>query len=359
VDFGTYVTEAVYKILDLIMHCPTLNELPLPALGETGWPWTEETLPLPERMPSGSRWPRITIVTPSLNQGRFIEETIRSVLLQGYPNLEYIIIDGGSSDQTLEIIKKYERWLTYWVSEPDKGQSQAVNKGFSHASGQIFAYINSDDVYASRAFAKVAGCLSEDSKNDVLAGRCAVLADGPEKRIFEPGWPEDLSFFLRKTFSSTFAQPASFWTKNVYDHVGGFDESLHYCFDREFFLKIGLAGFVPSIILHLLARFREHPNSKTMLQTGKFHEESIVILNRYAAACGIPDREKRAIAKHMRDEILYLQVFNRWRQRGRLAAGCRFLSMICNSPLLLKERKILGQARRLLLFREKAVAELQ
>lgn len=341
------------------MRCPAPEELPKPPAARTGWPWTVDSKRLADISSQGWVRPRITIVTPSLNQGSYIEETIRSVLLQGYPNLEYIIIDGGSTDQTSEIIKKYERWLTYWVSEPDTGQSQAVNKGFSHASGQILAYINSDDVYTSDAFAKVAGYFGQDDKNDVIAGRCAVHTGGKEKRIFEPGWPQDLSFFLRKTFSSTFAQPASFWTKEVHDHVGGFDESLHYCFDREFFLKIGLAGFVPLIVPHILARFREHPDTKSMLQTVKFHEESIVMLNRYAADCGIAECEKQAITRKMLDEIGYLQVFNRWRHQGRWAAGCRFLSMIFNSPLLLKERKILGQARRLMFFRKKAVAELQ
>jgi glycosyltransferase involved in cell wall biosynthesis len=102
----------------------------------------------------GSRWPRISIVTPSLNQANYLEETIRSVLLQGYPNIEYIIIDGGSTDESVEIIKKYEKWLSFWISEPDKGQSHAINKGFSKASGEIYAYINSDDLYEQNSVFK-------------------------------------------------------------------------------------------------------------------------------------------------------------------------------------------------------------
>ena len=96
---------------------------------------------MPPVRPDGSAWPRISIVTPSYNQGQFIEETIRSILLQGYPDLEYIIIDGGSTDQSVEIIRKYEPWLTYWVSEKDRGQSHAINKGFERASGEIRGYI--------------------------------------------------------------------------------------------------------------------------------------------------------------------------------------------------------------------------
>ena len=119
-------------------RCPQLSELPSSPPGKIGWPWTEESSQLPEKMSDGSPWPRISIVTPSYNQGQFIEETIRSVLLQGYPNVEYIIIDGGSTDNSLEIIKKYEPWLAYWVSEPDRGQSHALNKGIQKATGDIF-----------------------------------------------------------------------------------------------------------------------------------------------------------------------------------------------------------------------------
>ena len=129
------------------MRCPTLAELPPPLEGKTGWPWTVESTQLPETMPHGSPWPRISIVTPSYNQGEFIEETIRSVLLQGYPNLEYIIMDGGSSDKTNEVISKYASWLKYWRSQKDEGQAAAITEGFLRATGQIGAYINSDDFY--------------------------------------------------------------------------------------------------------------------------------------------------------------------------------------------------------------------
>src|SRR5215469_2917833 len=118
------------------MRNARLADLPPPPAGHTGWPWTIESMPSPPARTDGSPWPTISIVTPSYNQGQFIEETIRSVLLQGYPALEYIIIDGGSTDQSVEIIKKYEPWLTYWISESDRGQSHAINKGFKRATGE-------------------------------------------------------------------------------------------------------------------------------------------------------------------------------------------------------------------------------
>lgn len=133
------------------MQCPKLSELPPPPPGKTGWPWTEETERLPNTMPDGGEWPRISIVTPNYNYGQFIEETIRSVLLQGYPNLEYIVIDGGSTDDSVEIIKKYEPWLSYWVSEKDRGQANAINKGISIATGEWFNWLNSDDILLNNA----------------------------------------------------------------------------------------------------------------------------------------------------------------------------------------------------------------
>ncbi|MEH1863695.1 MAG: glycosyltransferase family 2 protein [Nostoc sp.] len=134
----------------------TLNELPPPPPGKTGWPWTENTQLLPEKMPDGSEWPKISIVTPNYNYGRFIEETIRSVLLQGYPNLEYIILDGGSTDDSIEIIKKYDKWLTYWVSEKDNGQASAINKGIELATGKWFNWLNSDDILLRNALKNLA-----------------------------------------------------------------------------------------------------------------------------------------------------------------------------------------------------------
>ena len=110
------------------MRCPTLKDLPSPPFGKSGWPWTEQSKPLPDTTPDGQLWPGISIVTPTYNQGMFIEECIRSVLLQDYPDLEYIVIDGGSTDETVDIIKKYERWLAYWESKPDRGQSHAIKK---------------------------------------------------------------------------------------------------------------------------------------------------------------------------------------------------------------------------------------
>src|SRR5262249_23613164 len=135
------------------MRCPSLAELPPAPEGKIGWPWTEESIVLPHCKPKGDSWPLITVVTPSLNQGRFLEETIRSILLQAYPNLEYFVLDGGSTDNSVEIIEKYSRWISFWVSEPDRGQSAAVNRGLRMGSGLYATWINSDDMLCKDAFA--------------------------------------------------------------------------------------------------------------------------------------------------------------------------------------------------------------
>src|SRR4029077_14523852 len=132
------------------MRCPSLAELPPPPPGRTGWPWTEESLRLGEQSQAHA-CPRITIVTPSFNHGRFIEETIRSILLQGYPDLEYFVLDGGSTDNTIDIIRKYSSWISFWVSEPDRGQSAAINRGLRMGSGLYGTWINSDDMLCKDA----------------------------------------------------------------------------------------------------------------------------------------------------------------------------------------------------------------
>jgi len=146
------------------MKCPKLKELPAPPRGKTGWPWTEESPRVPDKTPEGRPWPQISIVTPNLNFGRFLEKTIRSLLLQGYPDFELIVIDGKSTDNSSEIIKKYDPWITYWVSEPDNSHSQAINKGFDRANGSILNWLCSDDILYPGTFAKVASEYTSDIK---------------------------------------------------------------------------------------------------------------------------------------------------------------------------------------------------
>src|SRR6188508_319880 len=176
--------------------------------------------------------PRISIVTPSYNQGRFIEQTIRSVVDQGYPNLEYIIIDGGSKDGTVDIIRRYEKRLAYWVSENDRGAADAISKGFARATGEVFAYLNSDDVYLPGALQTIAHVM-RDPAIDVAFGNMYWM-DTDGKTIGE----RRQTRFTRLGYlfgGSDLMQPATFWRKDLYFKSGGIDPSYRFTFDTDLF----------------------------------------------------------------------------------------------------------------------------
>ena len=247
------------------MRCPILSELPPAPPGKTGWLWTEESAQLPDAMPDGSPWPRVSIVTPSYNQGQFIEETIRSVLLQGYPNLEYIIIEGGSTDGSVGIIRKYEPWLAYWVSEPDKGQTDAVNKGFSHATGEILGWLNSDDLYAPDALATVAA-VYQAHPGSVIVGDVIDFDEriGTEQLVRQ--WGITLRNMVRFWDGLYhWHQPGVFFPRIAYERVGGLNDSLRYAMDHDLMCRL-LQQLSVTYTSSVLAKFRLHDLSKTYTQ---------------------------------------------------------------------------------------------
>ncbi len=219
------------------------QDFPTPLSGKTGWPWTEETPPLPETMPDGSPWPRISIVTPSYNQGQFIEETIRSVLLQGYPNLEYIIIDGGSTDGSVEIIKKYERWLAYWESKPDGGMYDAINNGIQLITGDLIGFCNADDFYEKGAFCEVAHIAGESKTSYLICGDCRMF-------VMKSGYRQISNVFKapeseRLTFQSIpFINPC-FFSRHLLKHTSSFDAVYRIVGDLDFIMRVAL--FTPLI----------------------------------------------------------------------------------------------------------------
>jgi len=245
------------------MRCPTLHDLPPPPPGKTGWPWTEESTQAPELTPSGDAWPRISIVTPSYNQGEFIEETIRSVLLQGYPDLEYIVIDGGSTDNSVEIIRRYAPWLTYWFSEPDRGQANAINKGFEHATGTILGYLNSDDVYwPGGLVALIEQAIRGNAiGNNLLAGAVQDLEASGLGKVFRNACYGTIQQWL--DLHQAIRQPGCFWSKDVWDTCGPFRDNLDFVFDRYFFTTCRIKGIGLFTADYRLACFRLHASSKT------------------------------------------------------------------------------------------------
>jgi glycosyltransferase involved in cell wall biosynthesis len=202
----------------------------------------------------------VSIITPSYNQVEFIEETIRSVLLQGYPNLEYIIMDGGSTDGSVDLICKYEPWLTRWVSEPDQGQTHAINKGWEYATGEILAYINSDDYYLPGAISGAVKGFNASAQAGMIYGSAFIIDKaGKDLRVWK-GQKFDLETML--TVGSIVPQPATFFAKHALKKVGYLDERWHIIMDYELCMRIGLQ--FPTICLPItLAKFRDHLQSKT------------------------------------------------------------------------------------------------
>lgn len=243
--------------------------------------------------------PLISVVTPSFNQARFLEETILSVLNQDYPRIEYMIIDGGSTDGSVDIIRKYEDRLTYWVSEPDRGQSHAINKGMLRTTGEILAYINSDDYYLPGAFAAVAKEYMREPF-DWLAGACRVVDEvGCTKAVWKYKGKSlvDLLDF-RKQHKSWLTQPEVFWTRKVVQKIGLFQESLQYCMDYEYEVRTMSAGFALRSVDQELACFRLHSQQKTADMTHNFFED-IEIAKEYAKknASKLSDQNMRDIEK--------------------------------------------------------------
>ena len=259
------------------MRCPTIAELPPPPIDRVGWPWTEAKDWLPELQPNGQAWPKVTIVTPSYNQGHFLEETIRSVLLQGYPDLEYIVIDGGSTDRSVETIRKYERWLSYWVSEKDSGQTQAINKGFARSTGEICAYLNSDDVYLPNALRDVGVFFGKHPDATVAYGDCQIIDESSRLNDLWIAPEFDPVEFL---FRCYIPQPATFWRRSATSAVGTFNQGMHYAFDYEMWLRIGARHRLLHVPV-MLAQHRKAEGTKTVSKPEAFAAEIIGALENF------------------------------------------------------------------------------
>lgn len=208
--------------------------------------------------------PKISIVMPSYNQGQFIEESIKSVIEQKYPDFEFIIIDGGSSDQTIEIIKKYERNITYWVSEKDNGQTHAINKGFKVARGDIIAWLNSDDLYLHGALSDVAKYFNKYKDVGLIYGNSYSINEKGE--VIRNNI--NVSFSSKALWSGIgiITQPASFVQRSVLDKIGFLDENLHYLMDLDWFLRMNIGGIKFQKVNKFFCCFRYHSASKTVAQ---------------------------------------------------------------------------------------------
>ncbi len=281
--------------------------------GRGAWPWVApRTAALPPTLPGGAPWPKISIVTPSYNQGEFIEETILSVLHQGYPSVEHIVIDGGSTDATAEVLERYSERLSYVVSEKDNGQSDAINKGMARATGEIVTWINSDDRLAPGALAAMAMAF-HTSGADLVCGVCELYRDGvlAGRHLTScAAGPLPLEQLLdlegRWTRGQFFYQPEVMFTRALWQRAGGrVDESLYYSMDYEMWLRFARAGARLHVIGAPIAQYRVHEEQKTFSQAD-YGPELAKVRDAFAAAAGV----RPALRREARRAALRVVFFN-------------------------------------------------
>ena len=267
------------------------------------------------------------------------------MLLQGYPDLEYIIVDGGSSDESVSIIDKYHRHLTWWVSEPDDGQSQAINKGFARAGGAIYAYLNSDDYYLPGALHT---CAREyRQRHPWIVGQVEYFQQGIGH------WPVPMG--EEKTFAEWFitcplSQPGCFWSAALYHELGAFREDLDYFFDYEFWLRLRFVkGQRPYISEQTFAVYRIHPDSKTVAQTAAFAEEGKPIRAHYRSYLSHPQRVWLWIVRrHRKARIQGARAVGLIKERRFGAALGQLVVMLRTWPLMVVDYGVVLAIKELL-----------
>lgn len=280
---------------------------------------------------------KLSIVTPSFNQGRFLEETILSVLNQAYEPLEYIIIDGGSTDESVEIIKRYEGRLAYWVSEKDRGQVHAINKGLEKATGEVFAFINSDDVYFPGTFNAVMKHFATHRDSEWVCGDTVMFGEGHETRMIRAEVPKSAAHCLSWEYRAP--QPGHFWKTEIIR--SGFQEKWNYDFDHDMYVRLLLAGRKCDYLPLPMAGYRLHEVSKTIAEGHRQIEEFDQIAEFYEPQLQGADRRWCRATRFLR--LSYAAS-----EAGRKIEAARWLTRaLATHPESLINRPFWGCLRRL------------
>jgi glycosyltransferase involved in cell wall biosynthesis len=269
--------------------------------------------------------PKLSIITPTLNQGEFIEKTIKSVLDQGYENLEYLIVDGGSTDSTLETIKRYEDRIAWWVSEPDEGQTDALNKGLAHATGDVIAYINSDDYYLPRAFETATGLLERSGALWIAGAARYVDQNGTLTEVWRPRQPATYESTIKGRHWWMLApwsvpQPSAFWRRELQEEVGDFRRDMHYVFDSEYFLRFVYAGHMPALTDEELSVRVVHPAAKSA-DPELFRKEAKAFVEIFSPSLTPVERVRLRLTQLLLWATPVRLALNKMRALGSLVAG--------------------------------------
>jgi glycosyltransferase involved in cell wall biosynthesis len=272
---------------------PSLAELPPPPPDKRGWPWTEAAPPAP----GADALPGLSLVVPSYQQGKFIEETLRSVLLQGHPDLELFVMDGGSTDETVAIIRKYERWIAGWVSEKDGGQSAAINKGWRRAGRELVTWLNSDDLLLPGWASEMAGTFAADPALDLAYCDVNIIDQSSKvEHVFHGNRAATVEGIV-VDWRVPFAQQGFLVRRAVVEARGWVDERLHFTMDAELWLRLILARHKFLYVEKPLAAVRVHPATKTSTLYRTLVSNMIDVTERFIE--GATD-EQRAVAERAR-----------------------------------------------------------
>ncbi|HEV8722670.1 MAG TPA: glycosyltransferase family 2 protein [Candidatus Binatia bacterium] len=248
--------------------------LPAPPTNRTGWPWIAEDSQSIGAGSAESKWPKISIITPSFNQVTFLEKTIRSVLLQGYPNLEFMILDGGSTDGSVDIIQKYAKRITHWRSRKDEGQSAAINEGMQRATGKILAWLNSDDCYLPGTLFRVARTVSSDRAMVVGAALIANEFATETEHVFKQPSFQEMLFE-----GHLVPQPSTFWTAELWKIAGPLKKNFHYVMDYDLWIRMFAAAEEVRFCPEPLSLIQNHGEQKTQVRNyNKIQVEKFLVV---------------------------------------------------------------------------------
>lgn len=299
-----------------------IKKRPAPLMADTlypaGWPHINESDDARAYVHSTTLWPKITIVTPSYNQGVYLEKTILSLIHQNYPNLEFFVVDGQSDDESVSVIRRYEQWIDWWVSEPDKGQSHAINKGLRNSSGDLLGWLNSDDYLFPNALFRIAKAYLEDTSVGAVVGQGHLVTESG--RVVHVPNVESVTreSLFQWCLGSDFMQPSCLFSRDAWLECGDIDENLNFAMDVDYWMRIA-SLYKFRVIPDLLSVSLSHPFAKTTSLRHKSLAETALVCARHGNEKAAKETLDKMItrlekAKENKDHPLYRRLLRKFRR---------------------------------------------